>query len=271
MRMPTFEVDGVRMHYVDEGEGEPILLLHGEPTWSYLWRNIIPQLPGRKVAPDLIGFGRSDKPEDVGWYSYDKHVDSIVRLRESLDLRGITLVVHDWGGPIGLRFAVEHPVRVARLVILNTGIGGGRAPSETWLRFREAVRSAGGELDIGRLVAAGTSNGLSDEVRAAYDGCFPTPESKAGALAFPELVPAEPEHPNTEPMNRVRDALRDWHKPALVVWGAEDRVLPLAVAQMFVHLLPNAEGPVEIAGASHFLQEDRPDEVAGAIRKFLAR
>lgn len=259
------------MNYVDEGEGEPILLLHGEPTWSYLWRKIIPQLPGRKIAPDLIGFGRSDKPEEIGWYSYDKHVDSIVRLVESLDLRRITLVVHDWGGPIGLRFAVEHPERVARLVILNTGIGGGRAPSETWLRFRAAVRSAGGELDIGRLVAAGTAQGLPDDVREAYDACFPTPESKAGALAFPELVPAEPEHPNTEPMNRVRDALRSWDKPALVVWGADDRVLPLSVAEMFVGLIPGARGPVAIEGASHFLQEDKPDAVAGAIREFLAQ
>jgi haloalkane dehalogenase len=269
--MGFLEFDGYRMHYVDEGEGEPVLLLHGEPTWSYLWRNIIPQLPGRKVAPDLIGFGRSDKPEEIGWYSYDRHVASVAELVDALDLRDLTLVVHDWGGPIGLRYAVEHPDRVARLVVLNTAIGGGRAPSEVWLRFREAVRSAGGALDIGRLVAAGTVDGLADDVRTTYDDCFPTPESKAGALAFPELVPAEPEHPNTEPMNRVRDALRDWHKPALVVWGAEDQVLPLAVAHMFVHLLPNAEGPVEISGASHFLQEDRPDEVAGAIREFLAR
>jgi haloalkane dehalogenase len=269
--MGFLEFEGYRMHYVEEGEGDPILLLHGEPTWSYLWRKIIPQLPGRKIAPDLIGFGRSDKPEDIGWYSYDRHVASVAALAEALDLRDLTLVVHDWGGPIGLRFAVEHPNRVARLVVLNTGIGGGRAPSELWLRFREAVRSAGTALDIGRLVAAGTSQGLSDEVRAAYDDCYPTPESKAGALAFPELVPAEPEHPNTEPMNRVRDALRDWQKPALVVWGADDHVLPLSVGELFVELLPNAEGPVEIAGASHFLQEDRPDEVAGAIREFLAR
>ena len=203
-------------------------------------------------------------------HRYD-HVASIATLVDALGLRDLTLVVHDWGGPIGLRYAVEHPDRVARLVVLNTAIGGGRAPSETWLRFRDAVRSAGGALDIGRLVAAGTANGLSDEVRAAYDDCFPTPASKAGALAFPELVPAEPEHPNTAPMNRVRDALRDWQKPVLVVWGADDQVLPLSVARMFVELLPNAEGPVEIAGASHFLQEDRPDEVAGAIREFLAR
>src|SRR3954469_6719408 len=125
MRMPTFEVDGFRMHYVDEGDGEPILLLHGEPTWSYLWRNIIPQLPGRKIAPDLIGFGESDKPEDIGWYSYDRHVGPIARVGDARGLTGLTLGVHDWGGPIGLRFAVEPPEHVDRLVILNTAIGGG--------------------------------------------------------------------------------------------------------------------------------------------------
>jgi haloalkane dehalogenase len=259
------------MHYLDEGSGSPaFLLLHGEPTSSFLWRKIIPQLPGRKVAPDLIGFGRSDKPEEIGWYSYDLHVDSITRLAATLDLRELTLVVHDWGGPIGLRFAVENPERVARLVILNTGIGGGSAPSKTWLRFRAVVRELGGALDIGRLVEAGTTNGLDDATRAAYDAPFPTPESKAGALAFPELVPAEPDHPNTAPMKRVRDALRGWDRPALVVWGADDAVLPLGIAHAFVDLIPGAEGPVLIEGASHFLQEDRPDEVAAAIRSFAA-
>jgi len=259
----------MRMHYVDEGTGPPtFVLLHGEPTSSYLWRNIIPQLPGRKVAPDLIGFGQSDKPEDIGWYSYDRHVDSIARLVAELGLDDITLVVHDWGGPIGLRFAVENPERVARLVILNTGIGGGSAPSETWLRFRAVVRQLGGALDIGRLVEAGTTSGLDDETRAAYDAPFPTPESKAGALAFPELVPTDPDHPNTAPMNRVRDALRSWDRAALVVWGADDAVLPVGIAQAFVDLIPGAQGPVLIENASHFLQEDRPDEVAAAISAF---
>jgi haloalkane dehalogenase len=261
------EFDGLAMSYVDEGEGAPVLLLHGEPTWSFLWRNVIPQLPGRVVAPDLIGFGLSDKPEDVAWYSYDRHVRSIAHLVETLDLREVTLVVHDWGGPIGLRLAVEHPDRVARIAILNTGIGGGAAPSETWLRFRTVVRELGGALDIGRLVEAGTARGLTDEVRAAYDLPFPTPASKAGVLAFPELVPTEPDHPNTAPMNRVRDALREWRKPALVVWGAEDRVLPAGIATAMAELLPGARGPVLIDGASHFLQEDAPDEVAEAIRQ----
>jgi haloalkane dehalogenase len=258
------------MQYVDEGHGAPVLLLHGEPTSSYLWRNIVPRLPGRKIAPDLIGFGRSDKPEDIGWYSYDRHVDSIARLVAELDLHELTLVVHDWGGPIGLRVAVEEPERIERLVILNTGIGGGRPPSETWLRFRELVRQLGGALDIGRLVEAGTAQGLSDDVREAYDAPFPTPESKAGVLAFPELVPTDPDHPNTEPMNRVLEALTRWEKPTLVVWGAEDTVLPSCFAERFVELIPGARGPVLVEGASHFLQEDKPDEVAEAIREFIA-
>src|SRR3954465_6047045 len=172
------ELDGVRMHYVDEGHGAPVLLVHGEPTSSFLWRKIIPGLPGRVVAPDLIGFGQSDKPEHVEWYSYDRHVSSVAALVEELDLSGLTLVVHDWGGPIGLRVAVEHPARADRLVILNTGVGGGSAPSDTWLRFRAVVRELGGALDIGRLVEAGTTNGVSDEVRAASDDCFPPPRAK---------------------------------------------------------------------------------------------
>ena len=261
------------MHYVDEGGGPPVLLLHGEPTSSYLWRNVMPALVAagrRAVAPDLIGFGRSDKPADIGWYSYDRHVASISNLVAALDLSGMTLVVHDWGGPIGLRFAVEHEHLVDRLVILDTGIGGGRAPSDTWLRFREVVRAMGSAIDPVRLIESGTVNGLDDDARAAYAEPFPTPESKAGVLAFPELVPAEPDHPNTEPMNRVRDALRTWTKPTLVIWGAEDAALPPALAHGFTELIPGAGEPVVVDGAGHFLQEDRPDEVAAAIVRFLA-
>ena len=249
-----------------------MLLLHGEPTWSFLWRKIVPPLvaAGRRVvAPDLIGFGRSDKPEQVDWYTYDKHVASVTALVRELDLTDMALVVHDWGGPIGLRLAVENEERIERLAILDTGIAAGAAPSVTWLRFREAVRHAGGALDIGRLVAAGSAKGLPDDVRAAYDAPFPTPGSKAGALAFPELVPTEPEHPSAAAMNRVRDALRDWHKPTRVIWGAEDSVLPASVAERFVELIPGATGPELIAGASHFLQEDAPDEVAARLVAFL--
>ena len=265
------DVNKLRMHYLDEGAGDPVLLLHGEPTWSFLWRKLIPPLAARRrvVAPDLIGFGQSDKPTEIGWYSYDRHVASVERLVLELGLERLTVVVHDWGGPIGLRLAVEHEPLVDRLVILDTGIAAGRPPSETWLRFRAVVRDVGGALDVGRLVEAGTARGLADDVRAAYDAPFPTPESKAGALAFPELVPTEPEHPSTAAMNRVRDALASWEKPTLVVWGAEDAVLPPRVAQRFVDAIPGARGPELIAGASHFLQEDRPDEVAARILEFL--
>jgi haloalkane dehalogenase len=264
--------DGLRMHYVDEGAGDPVLLLHGEPTWSFLWRKIVPRVVAsgrRALAPDHFGFGRSDKPTDQAWYTYDRHVEAATRFLQALDLRGLTLVVHDWGGPIGLRLAVENAERVERIVILDTGVWAGRAPSETWLRFREAVRHAGGGLDIGRLVAAGTARGLSEDVRAAYDAPFPSPESKAGALAFPELVPTEPEHPSAAPMTRVRDALGSWRKPVHVIWGADDVVLPPRVGERFVELIPGATGPELVADASHFLQEDAPNEVTASILRFL--
>jgi len=150
-RVPV--ADGLRMAYVEAGpaDGEPVLLLHGEPTWSYLYRKVIPVLVphARVLAPDYFGFGRSDKPTDRSWYSFDRHYESIRRFVEERELENLTVVVQDWGGPIGLRLATEHPERVDRLVILNTGIGGGRAPSETWLRFRELVRAAGGGLPPG--------------------------------------------------------------------------------------------------------------------------
>ena len=174
-------------------------------------------------------------------------------------------MVHDWGGPIGLRFAVEHPERVERLVILNTGIGGGRPPSEMWLRFRAVVRELGGALDIGRLVEAGTAQGLDDEVREAYDAAFPTAESKAGVLAFPELVPTEPDHPNTAPMNQ-----RPGRAPRLAQadsrhLGAEDSVPPQSTRSRFVELIPGRK-----AGADRrrrpFPSGGQTDEVAEAIR-----
>jgi len=266
------EQDGLRMHYVDEGEGQPVLLLHGEPTWAYLYRTIIPELTStaRAIAPDYFGFGRSDKPLSIDDYSYDFHVESIRRLVEHLDLTGLTVVVQDWGGPIGLRLAVEHPERVARLVILNTGIGGGRAPSEEWLRFRAFVRRVGTDIIPGQLIRITTVNGLSDEVAAAYDAPFPVPESKQGILAFPEHVATEPEHPNTAPMLAVRDELAHWEKPALVLFSDSDPIFSPRVAEKIADWIPGA-GPAEIvAGASHFLQEEKGPEIGARIARFLA-
>jgi haloalkane dehalogenase len=260
------------MHYLDEGAGTPVLLLHGEPTWSFLYRRVIPPVAAvaRAIAPDYLGFGRSDKPLQLGDYSYDFHFRSIERLVDELDLRDAVVVVQDWGGPVGLRLAVERPDRVARAVVLNTGIGAGRAPSETWLRFREMVRRVGPELQPGRLVRVSCATEISDEVEAAYDAPFPVPESKAGILAFPELVPAEPDHPSAEAMLRVRDALSRWPGEALVLFGDSDPIFPPRAAERMAALLPGAGPPELVEGAGHMVQEDAGERVGERIARFVA-
>jgi len=266
------EQDGLRLHYLDEGAGPPVLLLHGEPTWSYLYRTVIPELvpAARTIAPDYLGFGRSDKPLAIEDYSYDFHVASIHRLVEKLDLRELTVVVQDWGGPIGLRLAVERPERIARLVVLNTGIDAGRPPSEEWLRFRAFVRRNGLELVPGRLVRISCVQPMTDAVEDAYSSPWPVPASKAGVLAFPELVPTEPEHPSTEPMLRVREALSRWEKPALVLFSDSDPVFSPAVAERIAAHIPGALEPEIVVGAGHFLQQDKGAEVGARIARFVA-
>ena len=263
--------DGLRLHYLDEGSGDPVLCLHGEPTWSYLYRRMIPPLAGaaRVVCPDYFGFGRSDKPVDQAWYTFDRHSASIARLVSELDLTELTVVVQDWGGPIGLRLAVEQPERVARLVILNTGVGGGRPPNDVWLRFREVVRQAGGEFEAARLIRRACVRGLSEAAAAGYDAPFPVPEAKAGALAFPEQVPTEPEHPNTRPLLAIREALERWGKPALVLFGDSDPIFPSQVADAIARHIPGALPAETITNAGHFVQEDAGEEVAARIVRFL--
>ena len=265
------EQDGLRLHYVDEGQGKPVLLLHGEPTWSYLYRKVIPELApvARAIAPDFLGFGRSDKPLRLEDYSYDLHLRSLERLFEELDLRDLTVVVQDWGGPIGLRLAVERPERVERLVIMNTGIGGGRPPSEEWLRFRAFVRRVGTDLVPGQLVRVSCVQPLDPAVEAAYSAPWPDAASKAGILAFPELVPTEPEHPNTEPMLRVREALGRWEKPALVLFSDSDPIFSPRAAERIAAHIPGAVGPEIVAGAGHFLQEDKGAEIGARIARFV--
>jgi haloalkane dehalogenase len=265
------EQDGLRMHYVDEGEGTPVLLLHGEPTWAFLYRTMIPTIAGsaRAIAPDYFGFGRSDKPTRLEDYSYDFHCASIERFADALDLRDATVVVQDWGGPIGLRLAVEQPDRISRLVILNTGVGAGRAPSEEWLRFRAFVRRVGTDLVPGQLIRITCVNELADDVVEGYNAPFPTPESKAGVLAFPELVPTENDHPSAPKMLEVRDALARWERPALVLFSDSDPIFTPRAAERMASRIPGA-GPAEtIAGAGHFLQEEKGEEIAARVVRFL--
>ena len=262
--------DGLRMHYLDEGEGEPVLLLHGEPTWSFLYRKMIPPLAkvARCVAPDYFGFGRSDKPTERSWYSYDRHVASITRLVEELDLRGITLVVQDWGGPIGFRFAVESPARVAKVVVMNTGIGA-RAPGEEWLRFQSFMRRVGTEIVAGQLVRLSLVQPTSDEIIAGYDAPFPVPESRIGIVQFPELVATSSDHPSAASMLDVRDRLRELDRPALVLFGDSDPIFSRRAAEVMAELLPNAELDPPVEGAGHFLQEDRGEQLGERIAGWL--
>jgi haloalkane dehalogenase len=265
------EQDGLRLHYLDEGEGDPVLLLHGEPTWSFLYRKLIPPLAGvaRCVAPDYLGFGRSDKPTDRSWYSYDRHSESLTRFVRELDLQKITVVMQDWGGPLGFRCAVENPERVARLVVMNTGIGA-RAPNEEWLRFQAFMRRVDTEIVPGQLVRLSLVQPTTDEVIAGYDAPFPVPESRIGVVQFPELVATGADHPSGPAMLAVREQLRSFDRPALVLFGDSDPIFPRKAAEVMAELLPRSELDPPIAGAGHFLQEDQGALLGNRIAAWLA-
>jgi haloalkane dehalogenase len=260
------------MHYVDEGSGEPILLMHGEPTWSYLYRKMVPPLAtaNRVVAPDFVGFGRSDKVTDIGWYSYNRHCDSIVQLIESLDLTNITIVVQDWGGPIGLRVALEHPDRFARLVILNTGVfrPGPGWPTEGFMAWRNFAEK-NPDMPIGFVIQGATTTELTERVVAGYEAPYTDAASKAGAAAFPLIVPLTEDDPGAKEMAEVRAALDRWEKPALVAFSDSDPVFPQKAGERMAERIPGAVDFAPISGASHFLQEDKGEEIADRILGFL--
>jgi haloalkane dehalogenase len=264
------EQDTLRMHYVDEGAGDPILLLHGEPTWAFLYRKLIPTLARERrcIAPDYFGFGRSDKPTEREWYSYDRHYASIERLVRELDLRDLTVVVQDWGGPIGFRLCVTEPTRITRLVVLNTGIGA-RAPNEEWLRFQAFMRRVGTDIVPGQLVRLSLVQPVADEVIAGYDAPFPVPEARVGVAMFPELVATTSGHPSAPAMLAVRDQLRSFDRPALVLFSDSDPIFGRSAAEVMAALLPGAELDPPLEGAGHFLQEDRGVEVAARIASWL--
>lgn len=266
------EVGGLRLAHVDEGSGPPVLLVHGEPTWSYLWRHVMGPLLGaglRCIAPDHAGFGRSDKPVDMAWYSYDRHTALLADLAERLDLRGATIVVHDWGGPIGLRLAVEQPERFDRIVVMDTGLfTGHQQMSDAWTAFRDFVERTE-DLPIGFLVRGGCHRDPGDAVIAGYEAPFPDSASKAGARAFPLMIPRSPDAPGAAAGQRVLAALAEDARPKLVLWADGDPVIPLKTGERFAEALGTEVAHV-VPDAGHFLQEDQGELIGRLIAEWLA-
>lgn len=274
--IPDQDGGSLRVHYVDEGPtgGQPVLLLHGEPSWSYLYRHMVPVLAGagfRAIAPDLVGFGRSDKPTPRTEYSFARHVEWMRSLLfDALDLSDATLVGQDWGGLIGLRLVGEHPDRFARVVAANTFLPtGDRPPGEAflaWLKFSQ-------EVDVfptGTIVNSGCTTELSSEVIAAYDAPFPDQSLTEGARQFPTLVPISPADPAAEANRRAWQVLERFDKPFLTAFSDGDPITAGSDRYLQEHI-PGARGQshTTIAGGGHFLQEDRGPELAVVVAEFM--
>ena len=264
-------IDGMRMHYVDEGpkDAEPILLMHGEPSWSYLYRHMIPPITAagyRAIAPDLIGFGKSDKPTRQEDYSYASHVAWIRQFIEQLDLNGITLVCQDWGSLIGLRVAAENEQRFARIVLGNGGMPTGDQEMPKAFLIWRAFAQYSPWFPIGRIIQSGTVTQLADDVVAAYDAPFPNSDYKAGARAFPKLVPARPDDPASPANREAWDIFRNWHKPFLTSFSNRDPITRGGEKRWQIEV-PGAAGQAhtKIRNAGHFLQEDKGPEFAQVV------
>jgi haloalkane dehalogenase len=267
----------LRQHYLDEGpkDANPILVMHGEPTWSYLYRHMIPEFTRaghRVVAPDLIGFGRSDKPTLRTDYTYQRHVDWTLDWLDQMDLTGITLVCQDWGGLIGLRLVAARPERFARIVVANTALPTGDQPMNdaftAWREFSQTVPV----FDAGRIVSGGTTSDLSEAEIAAYNAPFPDESYKEGARQFPMLVPASLNDPAAQPNREAWGILRGLNLPVLTAFGADDKIMA-GVDQVFQKMMPGAAGQDHtiLQGGGHFLQEDVGPELAACTNAFIAK
>jgi haloalkane dehalogenase len=263
------DVGGARMHYLDEGEGPIVLLLHGEPSWSYLYRKLVPPLVAaglRAIAPDLIGFGRSDKPVDGAAYTYLRHMEWLTAFVETIDVRGATLVCQDWGGLLGLRLAAERGDRFARIVAANTFLptGDHKLPDAfyAWRQFSQSVA----ELPIGGIVRGGCHQPVAPEVIAAYDAPFPDERYKAGARRFPALVPTRPDDPAAVANRAAWEELARWDKPFLTAFSDRDPITRGA-DKLLQAKIPGAAGRRHptITGGGHFLQEDCGEELAHVV------
>ncbi len=267
----------VRIHYVDEGprSAAPVLMLHGEPSWSYLYRKMIPIFAARgirAIAPDLVGFGRSDKPARREDYTYQRHVDWITQLVRRLDLSRITLVGQDWGGLIGLRIATEHPERFAGCVAANTGLPTGDGPVgdafKAWLKFSQETQI----FQVGRIIQGACVTQLGADVVAAYDAPFPEERFKAGARQFPVLVPISPDDPAAAANRKAWQVLRRWEKPFLTAFSDSDPVTKGAEV-LLQSEIPGARNQphTTIKGAGHFLQEDKGEKLARVVIDFIRK
>jgi haloalkane dehalogenase len=277
---PTYDAildaDGseIRIHAVDQGPrgAPPVLLLHGEPSWSYLYRGMISDLAGRGhrvLAPDLVGFGRSDKPSDPADYTFERHVNWMSQWLHARDLSNITLFCQDWGGLIGLRLVAAFPDRFARVVVANTGLPIGTGWSEAFKRWLDYSQSTP-VLPVGAIVQGATVRKLSDAEVAAYDAPFPDETYKAGARRFPALVPITPEHASVAENKAAWKVLEAFHRPFLTAFSDSDPVTK-GGDKLFQDRVPGAKGQahVTIAGAGHFLQEDKPAELSDLIDQFM--
>lgn len=268
-------LDKLRVHYIDVGprHAAPVLLLHGEPSWSFLYRKMVPGLVEaghRVVAPDLIGFGRSDKPLARSDYSYQQHVDWMAAFVRAADLHNVTLFGQDWGGLIGLRVLVDDPDRFARVVVANTGLPtGDNKPSEGFMRWREFSQSTP-NFHVGGIIKGACRTKLSADVIAAYDAPFPDDRYKAGARQFPLIVPITPDDPASQANRRAWQALQNWRKPLLTAFSDGDPVTQ-GGERPFQKLVPGAQGQshVTIKDAGHFLQEDKGEELAEVVVNFI--
>jgi haloalkane dehalogenase len=274
------EINGARLHYIDEGQGEVILCLHGEPSWSYLYRKFFPLLTQnyRVIAPDFLGFGKSDKPVNDDDCTYRFHFETLKAFVEQLDLQNITLVVQDWGGLIGLPFACTFPERFKRLVIMNTALPSGKGirniteliKSFSFFMWRRA--SAGlVKKPIGTIIQMGCKTKLPPDVKNAYSVPFPDNSYKAAARKFPHLVPTSPRDEATPFMQLARKVLAGWDKPVQIIFSDGDPITG-HLDKFFFKLIPSAaKNPIiKITGAGHFLQEDKGEEIAEHINRFIA-
>ena len=265
------EIEGLRMAYIEEGQGDPILMFHGEPTWGYLYRHMIPPLAevGRVIVPDLVGFGRSDKPLHENAYSYKAHVRWMRKFISALDLKKITLVGQDWGGSIGLRILGQTPERFQRLVAMNTGIGGGYLRDEAFIRWRYFSQRAR-ELDVPLMMRnAVLRRKLSDPEAEAYGAPFPDVTYQTGALVFPRLVPIRPDHPGAYENRMAIARLKTLDLPVLLAWADKDPIT--GPWEGFLReIFKNVAPPLTIKGAGHFLQEDAGEEIAGHICRWIS-